>query len=473
MSKEVGITVSKNDNFSEWYTQVIIKAELADYAPVKGLIVLRPDGYSIWESIKESLDSKLKETGHRNGFLPVLIPESLLAKEKEHFEGLNPEVFWVTHSGNSELGDRLALRPTSETLAYSLFSKWIRSWRDLPLKMNFWNTALRAEIKGTKPFLRTSEFLWQEGHTVHATKDEAEKEVADILELYKKTIEEELAVPVITGKKSENDKFVGAVYTDTLESLMPDGKALQMGTSHFLGQNFSKPFDVKYLDETNTETFAWQTSWGVSWRLIGGMIMTHGDDKGLILPPKIAPIQVVIIPIYTNDDKDSVIQKANQIKKNRPKTVQKQVQKNLNQELIAPDFTLADLDGNWVSLSELKGKVVLIQFTASWCGVCRKEMPHLEKDVWLKYKDHPDFFMVGVDLDEPLEKVISFGESVGITYPLALDPGGKLFYQFAAQNSGVTRNILSDRDGNIIMLTRLFDQEEFNRMTAEIEKQLE
>jgi len=315
LSKEVGITVSKNDNFSEWYTQVIIKAELADYAPVKGLIVLRPDGYSIWESIKKSLDSKLKETGHRNGFLPVLIPESLLAKEKEHFEGLNPEVFWVTHSGNSELGDRLALRPTSETLAYSLFSKWIRSWRDLPLKINFWNTALRAEIKGTKPFLRTSEFLWQEGHTVHATKDEAEKEVADILELYKKTIEEELAVPVITGKKSDGDKFVGAVYTDTLESLMPDGKALQMGTSHFLGQNFSKPFDVKYLNETNTETFAWQTSWGVSWRLIGGMIMTHGDDKGLILPPKIAPIQVVIIPIYYTDaDKDNVIQKANQIK---------------------------------------------------------------------------------------------------------------------------------------------------------------
>jgi len=314
LSKEVGITVSKNDDFSEWYTQVIIKAELADYAPVKGLIVLRPDGYSIWESIKESLDKKLKETGHRNGFLPVLIPESLLSKEKKHFEGFNPEVFWVTHSGNSEIGDRLALRPTSETLAYSLFSKWIRSWRDLPLKINFWNTALRAEIKGTKPFLRTSEFLWQEGHTVHATKGEAEKEVADILELYKKTIEEELAVPVITGKKSDGDKFVGAVYTDTLESLMPDGKALQMGTSHFLGQNFSKPFDVKYLDETNTETFAWQTSWGVSWRLIGGMIMTHGDDKGLVLPPKVAPIQVVIIPIYyTDNDKDSVMQKAHEL----------------------------------------------------------------------------------------------------------------------------------------------------------------
>ena len=315
MSKEVGITVSKSENFSEWYTQVVIKAELADYAPVKGLIVLRPDGYSIWESIKESLDKKLKETGHRNGFLPVLIPESLLAKEKEHFEGLNPEVFWVTHSGNSEIGDRLALRPTSETLAYSLFSKWIRSWRDLPLKINFWNSALRAEIKGTKPFLRTSEFLWQEGHTVHVTKDEAEKEVADILQLYKKTIENELAVPVITGKKSEKDKFVGAVCTNTLESLMPDGKALQMGTSHFLGQNFSKPFDVKYLDENNVETFAWQTSWGVSWRLIGGMIMTHGDDKGLVLPPKVAPIQVVIIPIYySKEDKENVLQKACQIK---------------------------------------------------------------------------------------------------------------------------------------------------------------
>ena len=321
MSKEVGITVSKNDNFSEWYTQVVIKAELADYAPVKGLIVLRPDGYSIWESIKESLDKKLKETGHRNGFLPVLIPESLLAKEKEHFEGLNPEVFWVTHSGNSEIGDRLALRPTSETLAYSLFSKWIRSWRDLPLKINFWNSALRAEIKGTKPFLRTSEFLWQEGHTVHATKDEAEKEVADILELYKKIIEEELAVPVITGKKSEKDKFVGAVCTDTLESLMPDGKALQMGTSHFLGQNFSKPFDVKYLDENNSETFAWQTSWGVSWRLIGGMIMIHGDDKGLVLPPQVAPIQVVIIPIYySKDDRKIIVQKACEIKDSLSKT---------------------------------------------------------------------------------------------------------------------------------------------------------
>ncbi len=315
MNKEVGITASKNDDFSEWYTQVVIKAELADYAPVKGLIVLRPDGYSIWESIKESLDKKLKETGHRNGFLPVLIPESLLGKEKKHFEGFNPEVFWVTQSGDSEIGDRLALRPTSETLAYSLYSKWIKSWRDLPLKINFWNSALRAEITGTKPFLRTSEFLWQEGHTVHATQDEAENEVMEILNIYKKTIEEELAIPVITGKKSEKDKFVGAVYTTTLESLMPDGKALQMGTSHFLGQNFSKPFDVKYLDVNNVETYAWQASWGVSWRLIGGMIMVHGDNKGLVLPPKVSPIQVVIIPIYySKEDRETMILEANKIK---------------------------------------------------------------------------------------------------------------------------------------------------------------
>ena len=315
MNKEVGITASKNDDFSEWYTQVVIKAELADYAPVKGLIVLRPDGYSIWESIKESLDKKLKETGHRNGFLPVLIPESLLGKEKKHFEGFNPEVFWVTQSGDSEIGDRLALRPTSETLAYSLYSKWIKSWRDLPLKINFWNSALRAEITGTKPFLRTSEFLWQEGHTVHATQDEAENEVMEILNIYKKTIEEELAIPVITGKKSEKDKFVGAVYTTTLESLMPDGKALQMGTSHFLGQNFSKPFDVKYIDVNNVETYAWQASWGVSWRLIGGMIMVHGDNKGLVLPPKVSPIQVVIIPIYySKEDRETMILEANKIK---------------------------------------------------------------------------------------------------------------------------------------------------------------
>ena len=317
MSKEdIGITVSKKEDFSEWYTQIVLKAKLADYAPVKGLIVLRPDGYSIWESLRSTFDKKFASNGIRNGFLPILIPESLLGKEQKHFAGFNPEVFWVTHSGDNEVGDRLALRPTSETLAYTMYSKWIQSWRDLPLKINFWNSALRAEIKGTKPFLRTSEFLWQEGHTVHAAQEEAEEEVMKILEIYKKTVEEELAIPVTIGMKSEKEKFVGAVYTTTMESIMPDGKALQMGTSHFLGQNFSKPFEVKFADKDNVEHFAWQTSWGVSWRLIGAMIMIHGDDQGLVLPPKIAPMQVVIVPIYKNDEgKDKVLPKVEEIRK--------------------------------------------------------------------------------------------------------------------------------------------------------------
>ena len=226
-------------------------------------------------------------------------------------------MFWVTHSGTNEIGDKLALRPTSETLAYTMYSKWIQSWRDLPLKINFWNTALRAEIKATKPFLRTSEFLWQEGHTVHTTQEEAEREVMKILEIYKNTVQEELAIPVTVGKKSEKEKFVGAVYTTTMESIMPDGKALQMGTSHFLGQNFSKPFEVKFADKDNVEHFTWQTSWGVSWRLIGAMIMVHGDDKGLVLPPNVAPTQVVIVPIYKNDEgKKIVLSKVEEIKTN-------------------------------------------------------------------------------------------------------------------------------------------------------------
>ncbi len=349
MGKEIGITVKKSEDFSEWYTQTVIKSELVDYAPVKGLIVLRPDGYSIWESLKSSLDEKFAATGHRNGFLPILIPESLLGKEKDHFAGFNPEVFWVTKSGDSEIGDRLALRPTSETLAYTLFSKWIRSWRDLPLKINFWNTALRAEIKATKPFLRTSEFLWQEGHTVHIDKDEAEKEVADILALYKKTVEEELAIPVITGKKSEKEKFVGAVYTLTMESLMPDGKALQMGTSHFLGQNFSKPFDVKFADKENVESYAWQTSWGVSWRLIGGMIMVHGDDKGLVLPPKVAPIQVIIIPIYYSDGDKEKIQKVSQDIEEKLREVKIRVQVD-NREQLTPGFKFNDWEMKGIPL---------------------------------------------------------------------------------------------------------------------------
>ena len=301
-----GISTKKADDFSEWYTQVVLKAGLADYAPIKGFIVLKPYGYAIWESIRDILDKKFKETGHQNGFLPVLIPESLLAREEDHFAGFTPEVFWVTKAGNNEIGEKLALRPTSETLAYSMFAKWITSYRDLPLKINFWNTALRAEIKATKPFVRTSEFLWQEGHTVHATEEEAEQEVMAILEIYRQLIEEYLAVPAVRGFKSDKEKFVGAKYTTTLEGMMADGKALQMGTSHHLAQNFAKPFGIKYLGKDTKEHLAWQTSWGVSWRLIGVLIMVHGDDKGLIIPPRIAPVQVVIVPIHKDKDAQPV-----------------------------------------------------------------------------------------------------------------------------------------------------------------------
>jgi len=310
LTKEAGITVKKSDDFSDWYTQCVIKSGIADYSPGKGFIILRPYGYAIWENIKEILDDQFKKTGHKNGFLPVLIPESLLTVEKNHFEGFMPEVYWVTKSGNNDLGEKLAVRPTSETLAYSMFSKWISSYRDLPLKLNFWNSALRAEIKSTKPLIRNSEFLWQEGHTAHSNEKEASDEVRMILDLYKMLIEEYLAIPTVSGLKTDKEKFVGANYTTCLESLMPDGKALQMATSHNLAQNFSKPFEIKFLDKDTAEHLVWQTSWGISWRVIGALIMVHGDDKGLILPPKISPTQVIIVPIYKDESKEIVKQKA-------------------------------------------------------------------------------------------------------------------------------------------------------------------
>ncbi len=310
MTKEIGITVKKSLDFSDWYTQCVLKSGIADYSPSKGFIILRPYGYAIWEIIREILDVELKKTGHKNGFLPVLIPESLLTKEKDHFDGFLPEVFWVTKSGDCDLSEKLAVRPTSETLAYSMFSKWISSYRDLPLKLNFWNSALRAEIKSTKPLIRNSEFLWQEGHTAHTDENEANGEVRMILDIYKMLVEEYLAIPTLSGFKTDKEKFVGAKYTTCLESAMPDGKALQMATSHHLGQNFSKPFEIKFLDKDTVEQYVWQTSWGISWRVIGAIIMVHGDDKGLILPPKISPTQVIIVPIYKDESKTVVKQKA-------------------------------------------------------------------------------------------------------------------------------------------------------------------
>jgi prolyl-tRNA synthetase len=311
---DIGVTVKKNVDFSEWYVEVVLKAELADYAPVKGCMIIRPDAYGVWEKIQEVVNQKIKATGHRNTYFPMFIPEAFLKKEAEHFEGFTPEVAWITQGGDSPLEEKLAVRPTSETIMYAMFNKWIRSWRDLPLKINQWCNIVRWETKATKLFLRTREFLWQEGHTAHATADEAEAEVMWALNMYKDMIEKYLAIPVLIGTKSESEKFAGALYTTALESIMPDGKALQMGTSHNLGQHFAKVFDVKYIGEDKADHYVWQTSWGITTRLIGAMIMVHGDDKGLIMPPRVAPTQVVIIPIpFKGLEAEAIAAKTKQI----------------------------------------------------------------------------------------------------------------------------------------------------------------
>lgn len=311
---DLGITVKKSEDFSEWYTQVILKSGLADYAPIKGCMIFRELSYAIWEKIQEIFNEKIKRKGHKNVYFPLFIPESFLKKEAEHFAGFVPEVAWVTMGGDTLLEEKLAIRPTSETIIYATYAKWVRSWRDLPIKLNQWCNVVRWDTKGTKLFLRTREFLWQEGHTAHATKEEAEKEVMDILNEYRDLMENYLAIPVLVGRKSESEKFPGALYTTALEAMMPDGKALQMGTSHNLGQNFSKVFDIKFIGEDEKEHYVWQTSWGISTRVIGALVMMHGDDKGLVLPPKIAPVQVIIIPIpYKNADMGTILAKAREI----------------------------------------------------------------------------------------------------------------------------------------------------------------
>jgi prolyl-tRNA synthetase len=303
----------KSEDFSEWYVQIVRRAELADYSPLKGCMVIRPYGYTIWENIQDALDRRLKETGHVNAYFPLFIPESFLAREAEHVKGFAPQVAWVTQGGDEILEERWAVRPTSEAIIGYMYSKWVRSWRDLPILINQWCNIVRWE-KVTRLFLRTTEFLWQEGHTLHRTHEDALEEVLRILEIYRDLVENDLAIPVITGKKSPSERFAGALDTYTLEALMPDGKALQCGTSHDLGQNFSKAFEITFLDSDGQEKHAWSTSWGVSTRLIGGLIMVHGDDSGLIIPPRIAPYQVVIVPIFYGEEQSAVISKAHELK---------------------------------------------------------------------------------------------------------------------------------------------------------------
>jgi prolyl-tRNA synthetase len=314
--KQLGITVKKDEDFSEWYTQVIQRAELIEYTDVSGCIVFRPYSYAIWEEIQKHIDKLIKERGVKNAYFPLLIPEKLLMKEKEHVEGFTPEVAWVTHAGNTKLSERLAIRPTSETIMYDAYKKWIRSHRDLPLKINQWCNVVRWEFKHAVPFLRTREFLWQEGHTVFATKKEAEDEVLDILEnVYAKTLKDVLALPSLLGRKSENEKFAGAEHTLSAEIFLPNGKAIQACTSHYLGQNFAKAFDITFLNEKSEREFVHQNSWGFTTRTIGIAIMMHSDDKGLILPPNAAPIQAVIVPIMFDNTKDELLKKCEEIKK--------------------------------------------------------------------------------------------------------------------------------------------------------------
>lgn len=305
---------SKEKDFSQWYVDVVRKAELADYTSIKGCMVIRPYGYGLWENMQAGLDRRIKETGHKNAYFPLFIPESLLKKEAEHVEGFAPEVAWVTYGGSQKLEERMAVRPTSEAIICSLYSKWVKSWRDLPILLNQWVNIVRWE-KVTRLFLRTTEFLWQEGHTAHKTKQEAEEETLKILhQVYRDYIENDLAIPVIVGKKTEKEKFAGALHTYTLEALMTDGKVLQAGTSHNLGQNFAKAFNIKYLDEDQKEKYVWQTSWGTTTRLVGALVMVHGDERGLKLPPKVAPVQIIIVPIMFDKTKKEVLEKAESIR---------------------------------------------------------------------------------------------------------------------------------------------------------------
>ena len=298
------------DDIAKWYTDIVKKADLADYTDTKGCIAIKPYGYAIWENIQKYMDDLFKKAGVENVYFPVLIPESLLQKEKDHVEGFAPEVAWVTQGGGEELEEKLCIRPTSETMFSNLYSKWLNSWRDLPMVYNQWCNVLRWE-KETRPFLRSREFLWQEGHTIHATAEEAVARTIQMLEIYERVIEDLLAIPVVKGEKTPSEKFAGAESTYTVETMMHDGRALQSGTSHYFGQNFTKPFEVKFQNKEGKEEYAYQTSWGASTRLIGGVIMAHGDNRGLKLPPKVAPIQAVIIPIAAH--KEGVTEKAQEI----------------------------------------------------------------------------------------------------------------------------------------------------------------
>ncbi len=352
---------TRAEDFSEWYNQLVLKAQLADYAPVRGCMIVRPYGWALWENIQAALDKRFKATGHQNVAFPLLIPKSFIEKEKHHVEGFSPELAVVTIGGGEELAEPLILRPTSETIIGHMWSKWIQSYRDLPVLMNQWNSVIRWELR-TKLFLRTLEFYWQEGHTAHATREEAIGETRQMLDVYTDFAVNEAAIPVIPGAKSDAEKFAGADVTYSIEAMMGDGKALQSGTSHFLGQNFAQAFEVKYLDQNGALQHCWTTSWGLSTRMIGAIIMVHGDDQGLVLPPRIAPIQAVIVPIYKTDEEKASVLKA-------AKDLKAQLIKEIHQSLY--DKALAFRRANTRETNtydELKKAVEGGFAFAPWCG---------------------------------------------------------------------------------------------------------
>ena len=313
MSEELGLTVKKSENFDEWYIQVILKSGLADYSDVSGCMILRPDAYFIWEQIQKHTDDDLKKVGIKNAYFPLFIPEKFLMKEKEHVDGFAPEVAWVTETGSSKLDERLAIRPTSETIIYPSYSKWIRSWRDLPMRYNLWNNVVRWEFKHAVPFLRSREFLWNEGHTVFATEKEALAEEKEIMGIYKRVTEDLLALPGFIGRKTEKEKFAGAVFTVAIEHILPDGRVIQGPDFHHDGQKFARAFDITFLDDKKNKQYAWQNTFAISTREIGVLIAVHGDDKGLVIPPKLAATQVVIVPIYNSDTMEEVLKEARKV----------------------------------------------------------------------------------------------------------------------------------------------------------------
>lgn len=400
---------SRAEDFSEWYNQIVLRAELADYAPVRGCMVVRPYGWALWENITRELDKRFKATGHVNAGFPMFIPKSFLEKEKEHVEGFSPELAVVTIGGGEELEEPLAIRPTSETIIGHMYAKWVKSYRDLPILINLWNSVVRWE-KRTKLFLRTTEFYWQEGHTAHATAEEAETETRRMLDIYTDFAENEAAVPVIRGRKSESEKFAGASATFAIEAMMGDGKALQSATSHNLGQNFAKVFEIRFLDTQNNQQYAWTTSWGLSTRFIGAIIMVHGDDAGLILPPRLAPIQTVIVPIWRKEqEKAAVVEKALALEKELGTVLRVTVDLR---EGLTPGFKFNDWEMRGVPVRielgprDLAAQSVALsrrdrpgregKTTASWEGLSesvQKLLTEIQQAMFLRAKDFRDRHM--------------------------------------------------------------------------------